>query len=123
VESAGIRLQRKRAGPAVGITTLGADRAGPILHRPVGRAWKGSSLGSEDQSCLHTYELLNKCDITPGFVLIYQGACQLNGIGTLLQPNDQPVLQCPHVSETSGESLAGPSGTSRIAAEGDDTFA
>jgi hypothetical protein len=44
---------------AVGITTLGADRAGPILHRPVGRAWKGSSLGSEDQSCLHTYELLN----------------------------------------------------------------
>src|SRR5262249_16347674 len=55
-------------------------------------------------------------------VLICQGACKLNGIGTLLQPNDQPVLQCPHVSETSGEPLAGSSGTPRIAAEGDDAF-
>jgi hypothetical protein len=43
-----------------------------------------------------------------GPVLICQGACKLNGIGTLLQPNDQPVLQCPDVSETSGEPLAGP---------------
>ena len=58
-----------------------------------------------------------------GFVLICQGASKLNGIGTLLQPNDQPVLQCPHVSETSGETLAGLSGTPRIAAEGDDAFA
>jgi hypothetical protein len=58
-----------------------------------------------------------------GPVLICQGACKLNGIGTLLQPNDQPVLQCPHVSETSGEPLAAPSGTPRIAAEGDDAFA
>src|SRR5215510_8929555 len=56
-------------------------------------------------------------------VLICQDACKLNGIGTLLQPNDQPVLQCPHVSETSGEPLAGPPSTSRIAAEGDDAFA
>jgi hypothetical protein len=58
-----------------------------------------------------------------GLVLICQGACKLNGIGTLLQSYDQPILQCPHVSETSGESLAGPSGTPRIAAEGDDAFA
>jgi hypothetical protein len=57
------------------------------------------------------------------FFLICQGACKLNGIGTLLQPNDQPVLQCPHVSETSREPLAAPSGTPRIAAEGDDAFA
>src|SRR5262249_15801653 len=61
--------------------------------------------------------------IRRGVVLICQGARKLNGIGTLLQPNDQPVLQCPHVSETSGEPLAGSSGTPRIAAESDDAFA
>jgi hypothetical protein len=58
-----------------------------------------------------------------GFVLIRQGASQLNGIGTLLQPHDRPVLQGPHVRETCGEPLAAPSGTPRIAAEGDDAFA
>src|SRR5262245_25588513 len=58
-----------------------------------------------------------------GFVLICQGASQLHGIGTLLQPHDQPVLQGPHVRETRGEPLAAHSGTSRIAAEGDDVFA
>src|SRR5215831_18933676 len=44
---------------AVGITTLGADRVGPTSHRPIARAWKGSSLGSGNRSCLHTYELLD----------------------------------------------------------------
>src|SRR5262249_39156348 len=58
-----------------------------------------------------------------GFVLVCQCASKLNGIGTLLQSNDQPVLQCPHVSETSSEPPAGPSGTPRIAAEGDDALA
>jgi hypothetical protein len=56
-------------------------------------------------------------------VLVCQGASKLNGIGTLLQPNDQPLLECPHVNETSGEPLAGPCGTARIAAEGDDASA
>jgi hypothetical protein len=59
---------------------------------------------------------------TGHFVLICQGASQLHSIGTLLQPNDQPVLQGPHVRETSGEPLAAPSSTPRIAAEGDDAF-
>jgi hypothetical protein len=51
-----------------------------------------------------------------------QGVSELNGIGTLLQPNDQAVLQCPHVRETSGEPPAGPSDTPRIGAERDDPF-
>ena len=34
---------------AVEITTLGADRAGPTSHKPIARAWKGSSLGSETE--------------------------------------------------------------------------
>jgi len=34
---------------------LGADRVGPTSHRPIARAWKGSSLGSGNRSCLHTY--------------------------------------------------------------------
>src|SRR5215470_20046829 len=63
------------------------------------------------------------CYWAVGFVLIGQGASQLHGIGTLPQPHDQPILQCPHVCETRGEPLAAFSGTSRIAAEGDDVFA
>src|SRR5215510_7232046 len=58
-----------------------------------------------------------------GFGLNRHGASQLHGIGTLLQPHDQPVLQGPHVCETRGEPLAGPSGTPRIAAESDDVVA
>src|SRR5262245_23692853 len=61
--------------------------------------------------------------VGPGFVTICQCASQLHGIGTLLQPHDQPVLQCPHVGKTRGKPLAALSGTSRIAAEGDDVFA
>ena len=56
-------------------------------------------------------------------MLVCQGASQLNGIGTLLQPHDQPILQGPHVRETRGEPFAGPSGTPLIAAEGDNAFA
>jgi hypothetical protein len=57
------------------------------------------------------------------FDLIGQGTSKLNSIGTLLQAHDPPVLQCPHVSEPSGEPLAAPPGAPRIAAEGDDPFA
>src|SRR5262249_48688340 len=57
------------------------------------------------------------------FDLIDQGASQLNGIRTLLKAHDQRVLQCPHVSETSGEPLAAPSGAPRIVAESYDAFA
>jgi hypothetical protein len=52
-------------------------------------------------------------------VLICQGVSKLHGISTLLQPHDQPIVQCPRVRETRGEPLAAPSGTPRIAAEGD----
>src|SRR5262249_52827346 len=58
-----------------------------------------------------------------GFILVRQCASKLNGIGALLQSNDQPVVQRPHVSETSGEPLAGPAGTPRITAQGDDVIA
>jgi hypothetical protein len=58
-----------------------------------------------------------------GIILIFQGASKLDGIGTLLQAHDQPILQGPYVSETSSETLAGPSGRPRIAGEGDDAFA
>src|SRR5215510_4170329 len=44
---------------AVGITTSGADQVGSTRHRPVARAWKGSSLVLKPK-CLHTYELLDK---------------------------------------------------------------
>ena len=35
-----------------GITGLEADRAGPTHRRPIARAWKGSSVGSENPSGL-----------------------------------------------------------------------
>src|SRR5215469_3152142 len=58
MESAGIPIQRKRSGPGRWNHTSGADRVGPTRHRPVARAWKGSSLVLKPK-CLHTYELLN----------------------------------------------------------------
>jgi hypothetical protein len=44
-------------------------------------------------------------------VLRDQRVSKLDGIRTLLQSNDQPVLQCPHVRETSSEPSAGSSDT------------
>ena len=58
-----------------------------------------------------------------GIILIRQSSSKLNGIGTLLQPHDQPALQGPHMGETRGEPLAAPSSTPRVAAEGDDVVA
>jgi len=59
MESAGIRIQRKRSGPGRWNHLLwSGSGVGPTRLRPVARAWKGSSLVLKPK-CLHTYELLN----------------------------------------------------------------
>jgi hypothetical protein len=52
---------------AVGITTLGADRAGPILHRPVGRAWRARPLVLKTKA---VYILMNSLTVGPGYLLV-----------------------------------------------------
>ena len=51
----------------VGMTTLGADRVGPTRHRPIARAWRGSSLALKNEVVyILMNSLLNRIKLMAG---------------------------------------------------------
>src|SRR5262245_15699437 len=103
------------------ITSICGRPIGPPLPNGYGHRTPALSGGSTSTDPRMSTEPVGRSlhGVRPWFVLISQGASQLDGIGTLLQPHDHPVLQCPHVCETCGELPAALAGTSRMGAQGD----